>query len=79
MFTFSAEEAVRRGLAGYERGDDVCVIGAMNRVLAFLARFTPSRLGLRLMAKIFAARAISRSSQAPGTKSPDRRSSSGDA
>ena len=57
LITLSSAETVRRGLASYEGGNDVCVTGGMNRVLAFLSRFTPRRLGLRLMAKIFAERA----------------------
>ena len=44
-----AESVVREGLEALERGDVVRVPGRANRVMAFVAKHLPTRLGLALM------------------------------
>ena len=44
----SAEAVARIGIAGLLRGEPTVVPGAVNKLAAFLPRFTPSRLSLKL-------------------------------
>jgi short-subunit dehydrogenase len=46
----SAETVVAAGLAGVEANRPVVIPGRLNRLMALVARLTPSRLALRMVA-----------------------------